>query len=166
MTIKTTAMQAETHSTSHFPLTPVDVLIHLGAGRCSELDDYLTLKPERIVLVEADPRLVTILNARVVEMPSVEVIQQAVSGQAGSQCFYRYNQPDTSSLHAPGPELLKVFPGLRTLEEINLETMAPSTLLAQLNLQENRVNRLVIDIPGEELSVLKSLNESDHLQFF
>ena len=160
MTIEKMLIPTENKQSSHFSTTPVDALIHLGAGRCSELDDYLALKPERLVLVEADPRLAAALKARVAEMPQVEVIEQTVSGQRGRRRFHRYNQSDVSSLHAPGPALLAIFPGLRLMQEIQVDAVTPAALLGPMKLNENHNNRLIIDLPGEELAVLKALEEA------
>ena len=52
---------------------PIDTLVHLGAGRCSELDAYLRLQPKRLLLVEADPDLADVLLARTDNLPQVEV---------------------------------------------------------------------------------------------
>ena len=166
MTIEKMPIPTDNKQPSHFPTTPLDALIHLGAGRCSELDDYLALKPERLVLVEADPRLAAALKARVAEMPRVEVIEKTVSGQQGRRHFHRYNQADVSSLHAPGPALLAIFPGLRLLQEIEVDAVTPAALLEPMQLNQNHNNRLVIDLPGEELAVLKALEEAGHLHLF
>ena len=78
----------------------VDTVVHFGAGYCNELDAYLALKPQRIILVEADPLLAEILGKRTNQLPQVKVECAAVAGQPGPVNFHRYNLPDAGSIHA------------------------------------------------------------------
>ncbi len=78
---------------------PIGALVHLGAGQCSELDEHLALRPQKLLLVEADPRLAASLQARTTKLANVQVVCQAVAGHPGPAIFHRYNLPGTSSLH-------------------------------------------------------------------
>ncbi|RLJ20548.1 hypothetical protein DJ030_06415, partial [bacterium endosymbiont of Escarpia laminata] len=144
----------------------MDTIVHLGAGRCSELDDYLAAKPDHLLLVEADPQLAKALQARTTDYPQVEVINRAVAALPGPATFLRYNLPDVGSLRRPGPELMELFPGLKTVQELQIETFDPVTLIQPLQLQVEQRNRLIIDLPGEELPVLKALQQADQLHLF
>ncbi|HEX6827382.1 MAG TPA: hypothetical protein VF104_00230, partial [Burkholderiales bacterium] len=62
----------------------MDTLVHLGAGLCSELDDYLAMGPRRLLLVEADPELAEALTARMANVPQAQVICAAVAGRPGA----------------------------------------------------------------------------------
>ncbi len=151
----------------HIPhSTPVDTIIHLGAGRCSELEGYLASKPTHLLLVEADPQLTKTLQARTNDFPHVKIINKAVAGQPGSAMFYRYNLPDVSGLHQANSNLLKLFPGLKTVQTVQTEATAPSALLQPLELQADQHNWLTIDLPGEELAVLKAIQQADQLHLF
>ncbi|NJC88971.1 MAG: hypothetical protein FIB02_10670 [Desulfuromonas sp.] len=143
----------------------IDVLVHFGAGRCSELDKYLALQPGRLLLVEADPLLAEMLHARAAAFPHVQVCCAAVAGVAGPGRFYRYNLPDAGSLHAASG-LRQLFPGLRTLEQFDVEMVRPESLLHPLRLAAEQDNFLVIDLPGEELPVLQALQDSRQLHLF
>jgi hypothetical protein len=113
---------------------PIDTLIHLGAGQCSELDSYLALKAGKIVLIEADPMLAAALQARTASLPNVRVMCNAVAGSAGPAVFYRYNLPGTGSLR-PATGLLQLFPGLKPLDQMPIEAVLPATVLEPLQLR-------------------------------
>ena len=88
---------------------PVGALVHLGAGQCSELDAHLALRPQELLLVEADPRLAASLQARTTKLANVQVVCQAVAGHPVPAIFHRYNLPGTSSLR-PASGLVRYFP--------------------------------------------------------
>ncbi|NEV61132.1 hypothetical protein [Thiorhodococcus minor] len=150
---------------ANLALGDLDTLIHLGAGRCHELDAHLALHPKRLILIEADPETCEQLQARTAEHPHAEVINAAVAGQAGPVTLHRYNLPDANSLH-PAEGLLKLFPGLKLREQLPTEALEPSTLLGPLGLDADREHLLVIDLPGEEMPVLEALLRSRDLRRF
>ena len=135
-----------------YPQT-IATLVHLGAGRCSELAAHLALKPQQLLLVEADPQLADALRARTADVPQVRVRCVAVAGHPGQSTFYRYNLPDASSLHAVSG-MLQLFPGLKTVEVLQVEKVSPITLLQPLQLEAQKENLLIVELPGEELPVL------------
>ncbi|MBL3527810.1 MAG: hypothetical protein JMN27_09580 [gamma proteobacterium endosymbiont of Lamellibrachia anaximandri] len=159
-------MHKEQHNSQIWPTTDMDTIVHLGAGRCSELDDYLAAKPASLLLVEADPQLAKTLQVRTTDYPQVEVINCAVAAQPGPVTFRRYNLPDASSIHPASIGLLDLFPGLKTVQELQIEALDPAPLLQPLRLQVEQRNRLVIDLPGEELPVLQALQQADQLHYF
>ncbi|MBL3599978.1 MAG: hypothetical protein JMN25_08920, partial [gamma proteobacterium endosymbiont of Lamellibrachia anaximandri] len=159
-------MHKEQHNSQIWPATDMGTIVHLGAGRCSDLDDYLAAKPARMLLVEADPQLAKALQVRTTDYPQVEVINCAVAAQPGPVTFRRYNLPDASSIHPASIGLLDLFPGLKTVQELQIEALDPAPLLQPLRLQVEQRNRLVIDLPGEELPVLQALQQADQLHYF
>ena len=147
------------------PHQPVDTLVHLGVGRCSELDAYLAMQPKRMLLVEADPQQAEAVQARTASLPQVQVRCATVAGSPGPATFFRYNLPDAGSLH-PASGLLQLFPGLKTVEEIQVDAVSPVALLQPLQLQQAQENLLIIDLPGEELPVLQGLQQAQQLHLF
>ena len=143
----------------------MDTLVHFGAGQCSELDAHLAFRPQKVLLVEADPQVAAALQARTAQLQNVQVISGAVAGSAGPCVLYRYNLPGASSLH-PATGLLQLFPGLREVDEIPVDAVAPTTLLQPLQLAPHGEKLLVIDLPGEELPVLEALWGANALQLF
>jgi FkbM family methyltransferase len=144
---------------------PIDAIVHLGAGRCSELDGYLAQQPRRLLLVEADPQLAEDLKNRTKDRESVKVTCAAIAGLSGPATFNRYNLLEANSLHSASG-LLELFPGLKTVEQLKVDAIRPDSLLNQLNLNAAQENLLVMDLPGEELPVFKALQQSQKLHLF
>lgn len=162
---KNTQMQQTTDPADALVPAQLNTIIHMGAGRCSELDAYLALNPENVLLVEADPRLIEALKARTENLPQVRVLQAAIAVQKGKHTFFRFNLPEAGSLHAPSG-LISLFPGLRVVEQIDVETVPPVDVFDAIQLDGARENLLAIDLPGEEYAVLQALHEADKLHWF
>jgi FkbM family methyltransferase len=144
---------------------PLDFIIHLGAGKCSELDDYLTLNPKNIQLIEADSDLVKELELKVQNNDNVTIIPCAISATEEHRKLFRYNISSANGIH-PATELKLLFPGLKQLEPIKVKSIRPTELLQPLALNIEQNNLLVVDVPGEELAVLQALEEADKLVLF
>ena len=142
-----------------------ELIVHIGAGLCSELDDYQQIQPKKIVLVEPNPETVADLRARVSTLGNVTVIPAAVAETAGRAPLYQYNLPDLDSLEkATGPD--KLFPGLREIGRIDVEKITVQQLLDQLPLKKSGQHWLVLEVFGQENRILKNLQAFDALQRF
>ncbi len=159
-------MHKEQHNYQKPFSAQVNTIIHLGAGSCNELDDYLVERPAHLLLIEADRQLADALEIRTAGYPQVEVINRAVASQSGPVTFHRYNLPDVSSLRRASSSLLELFPGLKATQDLQMEAVDPSALLQPMQLDVDQPNWLVIDLPGEELPVLKVLQQDGLLHFF
>jgi FkbM family methyltransferase len=155
--------QLKIYNTTYRP--SIDTIVHFGAGRCSELENYLALQPRQLLLVEADPQLAEDLQNRTKNRESVQVKCAAIAGKPGPAIFNRYNLPEVSSLRC-AKGLIELFPGLKTVDKLKVEAISPDSLLSPLNLNPEQENLMVIDLPGEELSVLKALQQSQKLHLF
>jgi len=136
----------EEHSAIH-------TIIHLGAGTCRELESYLTAQPARLLLVEADPQQADELQSRTQSLPQVEVRGAAVTTDANASILYRYNLPDVNSLHAPSG-LWNLFPGLKLMDQIEVDTVSPADLIAPLQLRMQQENRLIIQTKKQRVSLI------------
>ena len=145
--------------------TQPDLIIHLGAGRGEALDEYLVLGAEKIVLVEADPKLALDLKRRVYDLGKVEVIQAAISSKAGKALLKIFNNRKYNNLRST-TVLRELLPGLRLLREVEVDTISPLAVIETAGLSAARKNWLVINVPGEEATVLKALEQADKLHFF
>jgi hypothetical protein len=143
----------------------LDCLIHLGAGRCAELDEHLAREPGRLILVEADRQLAKQLATRVSGLGNVEVLHEAVAAETGLRTYHRYNLPDANSLR-PATGLRRLYPGLRLVEQVSITARGISALLNSLDLNPDKSNGLVIELAGEEAAVLESLDSDDRLHCF
>lgn len=144
-------------------LNGADLVIHLGAGRCRELSEYLSDDSRQVVLVEANPKMARELRAKTGKYSNVHVIERAVSGSAGEAVLYVYSLAEHSSLRKP-TALLDHYPGLRVIEQVPLRVHAAASVLTELDWDDVRHSCLVLDVPGEELSILEGLLRDNMLK--
>ena len=139
-------------------------LIHLGAGRCRELDTWREAGFRQIILVEPDPARTSELTSRVAGDKQIQIIEQAVSADDGNGELNVLNYPDASSLREP-TRLLELFPGIRLRKRVACAVKGINHLLANLALDADAdaVNGLVIETPGEEYAIAEALVEGDQL---
>ncbi len=145
-------------------LNRVHQIIHLGAGRCSEMATYLGLNPTQITLVEGDLPKAEYLQKKHLSAANIHVIPKVIAANVTTVDFYSYNLSDANSTCAPAG-LLEHYPGLRLLKKQPIQTSDVCLLLQQQNLQGTN-NLLVIDLPGQEADILKALFNSDQLGAF
>lgn len=138
-----------------------DTILHLGAGRCSEFPDWDATGARRIILVEADPEKARYLRAAYDQDERVEIVERAVSGTGGTALLRRFNVPRFSSLRKPA-ELLRLYPSLRTTDEIPVEALSPTALCEQIGVQ--KINWLLVDVPGEEWTTLREFHSQGLLE--
>ena len=145
---------------------PTGLILHIGAGRCSELPDYLAENPRRVLLVEPQKDRARSLAGRAHEHAEVEVMPAAVDGAGNSNGRLNvFNLRDYCSLRAP-TGLKDSFPGLKTVREVDVETVDISDLVASESLSPDESHRLVIDAPGEEADIVAVLATAGLLTAF
>lgn len=137
------------------------VILHLGAGECRELTDYLATRAERIVLVEPDPELAHALRQRVSQEPRVTIIEAAVAETSGKRTLHRFNTPGLATLNPLEQPPLR-WPGLREIESVEVRVINLSELMNQVGLQQEQVHWLIIDCPGEEETVIWALGKKEN----
>ena len=144
-------------------LDGVDTVIHLGAGRCRELPEYLAAACGRIVLVEANPRVARMLQTRSSGHDNVRILRRAISGQSEVTTLNVYNLAERSSLRkATG--LLELYPGLRLVEKVPVTAYSPASVLAELDTEDAGKICLVVDTPGEEHAILQVMARENLLE--
>jgi hypothetical protein len=149
----------------HKNTPPSHTIVHLGAGCCRELANYLTHQPRQLLLVEADPELTKDLRHRTEGLQQVKVSCTAVAGLPSQATFHRFNLPELNSLHAASG-LRETFPGLKTAKQIQVEAVNPASLLQPLQSQSVQENRLIRDRPGKKLPVMHTLKQLRLLHLF
>ena len=140
-------------------------IIHIGAGRCSELPQYLAAHPERIVLIEPNPQRARELARRTADNERVEVRAAAVTDDPARTRLHLFNLADLSSLRTP-TGAYQLFPGLKATGEVDVEAMTPAELFETAQRDANTNHRLVIDAPGEETAIVNALHAADQLTHF
>ena len=145
--------------------SPPDLLLHLGAGTCQELDHWLKTGARRIVLVEPNPELLPGLRDQTENHDAVEIVAVAISGQAGRGALRLFNFALLSSMREP-TGLYEILPGLRQIGRAMVETVTVEQLLDDLDLNPEGDHWLVIDTPGEEAAIIQQLETSERLHQF
>jgi exonuclease VII small subunit len=145
---------------------PLGTLVHIGAGNGRDLEGYDALAPDRLVLVEGDPDAAAELQRRVAHLPWAEVHARPVAAQAGPLAWNRYTLPGLNGPLQTGT-LSAFYPRLRLFESRTLDAVALPELLAglSLELEPGRVHVLVLDVPGQEGSLLASLPQQQIVKF-
>ena len=143
----------------------IDHILHIGAGHCTELDDYIELDPKNITLVEADPNLASTLKNRIKGHKNVQLIQSAVTDNPELTSLYRNSLPFTNSLH-PAKGLQSIYPNIKSTDAIAIKTIKPKALVDSVSINDQTRNTLVIDAPAEEYPLLKALFQSKQLYLF
>jgi hypothetical protein len=132
-------------------------VLHVGAGRCQELDVYIACEAKDITLAECDPNKIYDLRARVAGLPQVAIETSViVSEPSGEVALNTCNDSRFNSLLLPG-FLTHLFPNLKTSGSINLPSRPLLDLVEQLPDTTGVANLLVLDLLGNELPLLRSL---------
>lgn len=140
-------------------------ILHVGAHLAEEMNDYLRLRPERIVWVEGDPDVAIRLDqiVRRVESPVQQIAIQALIAETDGAAidFYRFTNDGGSSSVFRSTELLRArFEGVReTGEVLRLKTSRLSTVLHDHGVRPGDIDVIVLDLQGSELAALRSAPE-------
>lgn len=144
---------------------PVTHVLHIGAGCGVDVEGYTTAGLDPVVLVDADPEVVTHLQTRTGGLSAVRVVQAAVSTRKDAQLLFRTNFSELNSLSRPD-QLRELFPGLTILAEEPVEPVSPLQLLDELQFPQDGVGLLVLEAPGETTGILAALAEAGRLTQF
>lgn len=136
----------------------IDVIIHVGAGRCEELDTYLSSSAKRIILVEPRMALAAELRQRSAKDSRVQVLEAAVTNDPKYNKLNEYNVPGADSLYLPSG-LKTLFPGLRLLAQHSVSPMTVQEVLDRCALTGEK-NALILQAPGLEASMIESFVET------
>lgn len=139
--------------------TEIDSIVQLGAGDGMALESLLHSPAQRIVLVEPDPDMAADLRRRAQRDARVRVVSAAVDAQSGEATLHRLSLAGQSSLRTPG-DLRDLFPGLRSLDAMQVETLDLPGLVKRVGLAPaaaQAVHVLRIDAPGSEHAIAAQL---------
>src|SRR5690625_438998 len=145
-------------------LNNINAIVHIGAGRGRELNDYLASPAQQIILVEPNPRLVAELRRLGEADARIRVVEAAVSNSSADNLLQEYNLPDVNSLYT-ATGLRQLFPGLRLLGQLPVSTLTGQELLDHCAL-EGEDNTLIIEAPGAELAIVETLTEAGGIDKF
>src|SRR4051812_31134314 len=98
----------------------VGTLVHVGAGDGEDLDQWLQLSPQRLIVAEGEARSAALFAERVARLPRAEVHAIALAPRAGRIAWHRYNLPALNGpLQADG--LVAFYPRVRQIESTSLD---------------------------------------------
>jgi FkbM family methyltransferase len=134
--------------------TCVDAGAHAGNWTQALLDGF---KPERVLAVECEPRLVEPLKARFSASPVVTVFDAALAESEGVAAFHQLRHPAGSSLLKPRAEVKKEFAdnSWDLVGTVDVRKISYDQLVAD----ESEISILKLDIQGAEKGVLSSSQE-------
>jgi FkbM family methyltransferase len=143
----------------HLPRLPYRWVVDAGANRGGFTDAFLRLhKPERVVLVEANPEFAVKLRDKYSADPRLSVIAAALSDRTGQASFEINSYPDASSLLPIDPRNSEWWSrDLSVARSIVVPTLSLAELIARENLAT--IDLLKLDVQGAERLVLSGASE-------
>jgi hypothetical protein len=137
--------------------TPLDLVVHVGAGALASPTDYAALQPGRLLLVEADPQAAARLHSSFSRStPETRIVEKLLLPHSGPASLFKFNLPALNGIQ-PAGALHTLYPNLRLLEELPLNGESFSAFLESLPLESDAPRLLVLDVPGQEGALLESL---------
>ncbi|GGX70580.1 hypothetical protein GCM10011309_20880 [Litorimonas cladophorae] len=137
------------------PKTKMGHLLYLGAGRCSQLNEYIAATNKNIVLIDANIDVCNILKFETRNAPHITVVNAAVTDSARPEKLKIYNFEDMSGLYEP-TGLLDIYPGLELQKEIQVQTQGFSDVV-KAYIPSRADFDLIVDICGGEGSVISEM---------
>jgi FkbM family methyltransferase len=145
--------------------SPLGHVLHIGAGIGEDLAGYLEAGAHAVTLVEPDPVCLPQLRAAVASHADVRIIEAAVSADSLDKHLRRFNFTDLNSLRDP-TGLRELFPGLEGRPAEKVRVLDPVALVREMNLCAEHAHVLVLEAPGEGMSILRALVEAGLLVRF
>jgi FkbM family methyltransferase len=138
----------------HLPRLNYRYVIDAGAHRGSFTDAFLLLhRPQRVVLVEANPGLAEHLRARYAGDPRFSIVAAALSDRSGEAQFEINRSEASSSLLPIDPRNTEWFArDMSVTRSIHVPTMTLPELMSREGLET--VDLLKLDLQGAERLVL------------
>lgn len=138
---------------------PVRGVIHVGAHEGQELDQYLELGAQKVLLIEANPQIFQKLQTIVADIPNVIPLNYAICDREGS-INLRLNAYDFSSSILPLKQHRDIYPNMLEVGEVSVAAKTLDRLITEQDLNKAAFNVLVLDIQGAELLALKGSEET------
>jgi FkbM family methyltransferase len=131
--------------------TCVDGGAHAGSWTQALLERF---KPERVIAVECEPRLVGPLKAKFSALSHVSVVDAALAESEGKASFHQLRHPASSSLFIPRAEAAREFEAgsWDLVGSVDVRKITYDQLVAG----EEEISILKLDIQGAEMGVLSN----------
>src|SRR5260221_534708 len=128
-------------------------IVHVGAHEGQEVPSYLAAGFASVLLVEAEPRLATALEARFAGDPRIAVAACAIADVEGTIDLHVTSSTASSSILAL-KDHAALFPEITEAGTVRVPARTLDGLLAERK-QADAFNVAVVDVQGAELQVLR-----------
>lgn len=134
-------------------------VIHLGAHEGKELETYLALGCSPIVLVDANPAMIPVIEAKArgfagASRADIRVVHAAITDREGPVTLHITNAEQSSSI-LPLAQHKAYYPKIREERAVTVPGKTIDGMLEELGLAPDAFNLLVMDIQGAELRALR-----------
>ena len=124
-------------------------IVQVGAHRGQETEEFLSLSPNRILMIEALPYLAEALTVEYKDIPQIKVISCAISNYDGVTKFHVLSNEMSSSI-LPLKIHAEIYPHITQTEEIELPCKRLDSLMMEIGENPIDYNFLNIDVQGAE----------------
>lgn len=138
-------------------LQQYDLIIHIGAGYCPELEEYISSKSKQILLIEADTNIATQLKRKVSQFSNVAVLNELISVNSEVCNFYQYSVSKFSSIF-PASTLFEAYPNLKLVTDKKIMSISINDIFKQYIAKHQSV-MVVIDAYGQSSSIINALSQ-------
>jgi len=131
-------------------------VIHIGAHEGQEVDDYLAMNVQKMLLIEANPDVYDRLKNKLLDYDSdrIEAINFAISNYDGKALF-RVTSSDQSSSLLPLKLHSQIYPQITEDKQIEVVCKQLDSLFQENHFDVTQYNLLNIDIQGAEMMALQ-----------
>lgn len=136
--------------------TDIGTVLFLGI-ESPDLAPLLNLGAKRVALAIPAPLVSQDLSQQSQGNERVSLHPVLVSQKQGRARLSRFNFGALSSTRKPGERMQALFPGLKAIERIDVDTRPLRDLSAEWESTGDLADILVIDLPGEETTVLSEV---------
>jgi FkbM family methyltransferase len=139
-------------------------VVHCGAHLAEELEDYESLGWNDIIWIEANPRLITALHARLTHHSSSKVINATLWSESDKSLKLKIanNSYSTSALNFGKHS--EIYPDITYIDEIEVISRTLDSVLSEFGDLNHAL--LVLDLQGVEKEVLQGAIQSlEHFDF-
>ena len=144
---------------------PIGDVVCIGAGTGSELSLLSSLKPNKIVAVEASPKLFSSLNRKSKRLPNVTAVNKWIlpAGERTAEALL-YSNPRYNSLRR-SKNINLVHPNVKLEECVTVSGEPIDSFIDSLKLDANNVNVLIVFSPETGSNLLDNF-EGRYIQSF
>jgi FkbM family methyltransferase len=134
-------------------------VIQIGAHRGQEVAEFLSLSPEKILLIEAIPCLAELLMEQFKNSSQIKVANCAISDHNGTSEFHVTSNEESSSL-LPLKMHSEIYPHIVVTRNIEVKCLKLDSLLEELNEDPSDYNFLYMDVQGAEYLAFQGATDS------